>query len=111
MADFQGKLDKFRKLETVVIAASVDSREVAENTVDAEGLDFTVGYGLEAEAISRLTGAFYEGEKKFLHATGFIVDRKGTIKVAVYSTGPIGRLTTKDSLGLIEHLQQQEETA
>lgn len=103
-------MDKFRKLETEVIVASVDSREVAESTVDAKGLDFPVGYGLEAEAISRLTGAFYEGEKKFLHATGFIFDRKGTIRVAVYSTGPIGRLTAEDCLELIEYLQKQEET-
>lgn len=110
MADFQEKLGKFRKLEVEILAASVDSREAAESMVDANNLTFPLGYGLEAEAVSRLTGAFYEGEKKFLHATGFILNRKGTIMVAVYSSGPIGRLTAENCLGLIEHLQQSEET-
>ena len=96
-------------METEILAASVDSRQDAEKMVQAEGLSYPVAYGVDAEEVSQLTGAFYQAEKNFLHATGFLFNRKGTIKVAVYSTGPIGRFTAEDCLGLIKHFQKQDE--
>ena len=78
--------------------------------IRAEALTYPVAYGVDAEEVSRLTGAFYQAEKGFLHATGFLFNRKGTIKVAAYSTGPIGRLTAEDCLKLIKHFQKQDET-
>lgn len=71
-------------------------------------LTFPVAYGLEAEKISRLTGAFYDEEKKFIHATGFLFNRDGTIIVASYSTGAIGRLDPQDCITLVTHLQAQQ---
>jgi len=53
-----------------------------------------------------MTGAFFQPEKSFLHATGFIIDPQGKVVVAVYSSGPIGRLTATDCLALLKHRQQ-----
>jgi hypothetical protein len=39
----------------------------------------------------------------------FILNRDGKVMLAVYSSGAIGRLTAKDCLGLIKHLQKQED--
>jgi hypothetical protein len=51
-----------------------------------------------AEEVSRTTGAYYDKEKKFLHATHFLLRPDETIVVASYSTGPIGRFVAKDVL-------------
>ena len=83
------------------MAASVDPVEKAEETIQNLGITYLVAYGLNPEGISKATGAYFEGEKKFLHATGFIIGPDNRIVVACYSTGPIGRFTAKDVLSLI----------
>lgn len=108
MADFQNNLKNFEKLDTQVVAASVDPLETAAETARDEELTFPVAGELDAMETVRLTGAYYHAEKQYLHATGFILNRHGTIVLAVYSSGAIGRLTARDCLELIEHLQQQE---
>ena len=91
-----------------VVAASVDPLAEAEKTVADQGLDFPVGYGLDAEEIAARYGAFYEPEKKFLHATGFLIRPDGSVGNAVYSTGSIGRLTAADALRLIDYFRSVE---
>ena len=83
------------------MAGSVDSVEKANETVQKVGITYPVAYGLDAEEVSKTTGAYYDPEKKFLHATGFIIRPDNTVAVACYSTGPIGRFTAKDILNLI----------
>ena len=83
------------------MAGSVDSLEKAQETVQKLGIAYPVAYGLDPEEISKMTGAYYDPEKKFIHATGFIIGPDNSLVVACYSTGPIGRLTAKDVLGLI----------
>ncbi len=78
-------------------------------TVNSLKLTYPVAFGLQAEEISHITGAFYKEEKGFLHATGFLLNRNGTVMVACYSSGAIGRLTAKDCLKLIDHLQSQND--
>ena len=67
------------------------------------GVSYPVGFGLKVEETSRITGAFYEPEKKFLHATGFLVHPDRSIVVACYSSGAIGRLVAKDVLKLVKY--------
>ena len=86
----------------MVIAASVDPVEKAREMVDKIGVTYPVGYGLIAEEISRVTGAYYDKEHKFLHATGFLLRPEKTIAVACYSSGPIGRFVAKDVLNLVK---------
>ncbi len=102
MADFQGLYQEFKSEQINVIAASVDPLEKARETVDKNGITYSVGYGLIAEEISRVTGAYYEKDHKFLHATGFLLRPEKTIAVACYSTGPIGRFVAKDVLNLVK---------
>ncbi len=40
-------------------------------------------------------------EKKFLHATGFLIRPENRVAVACYSTGAVGRLVAKDVLKLV----------
>ena len=84
-----------------VVAASVDTLEDARNIVETERLIFSVGYGMDARQVSAATGAFFEEEKGYLHATGFLIKPDGLVTNAVYSTGSIGRLRAEDSLRVI----------
>ena len=84
------------------MAASVDPREKAQEMVEKNKLTFPIGYGLEAENISELTGAFYEPEKKFIQPTAFLIRPDKTIAVASYSSGPVGRMVAKDVWQLVK---------
>lgn len=90
------------------MAASVDSIEDAKRIVKDGQLTFPVAYGLDKEEVCSKTGAFYKEDKEFIHATGFLFNRKGTIIVASYSTGAIGRLNPQDCITLITYLQAKQ---
>jgi peroxiredoxin len=108
LADFQKNLGDFEELGVRVVAASVEELADAKKTVAGQGLGFPVGYGLDALEIAARCGAFYDAEKKFLHATGFLLRPDGSVCIAAYSTGPIGRMTPADSLRLIKYYQKQD---
>jgi peroxiredoxin len=100
---FQRKLDDFQDLDVVVIAASVDPLAEARQTRERYALTFRIGYGLDVGEIAVKTGAFFEGQKGFLHSTNFVIDPEGKVVVAVYSSGAIGRLVPDDCLGMIRY--------
>jgi alkyl hydroperoxide reductase subunit AhpC len=105
LADFQGSDQEFKSEQIKVIAASVDPIEKAREMVNKIGITHSVGFGLIAEEISRLTGTYYEKEKKYLHATGFLLRPGKTILIACYSLGAIGRLVPKDVLRLVRYFK------
>ena len=89
-----------------MVALSVDSEEDAQKTVDRNALAFPVLYGLDAPAMASMIGAYINEEPLYLHATGFILRPNGTIALAVYSSGPIGRIVSDDAIGIIRHYQK-----
>ena len=101
MAEFQKWLKKFEEVNVSIIAGSVDPIDKAAETVRKTDITFPVAHSLEAIEVSRITGAYYDGNKKCLNSTGFIVRPDNTIDVACYSSGPIGRLGAKEIFGLI----------
>jgi hypothetical protein len=76
--------------------------------VERNKLTFAMAYGIDAKEFANMTGAFYESKKGFLHATSFIIKPDGSVGDAVYSTGPIGRLTATDTLMLIDFRKKME---
>ncbi len=84
----------------------MDTEEQARGTIDECGLNFPVGYGLDNKRISALTGCFYEERRQILHGTGYVLKPDGTVAVAVYSTGPIGRLVWQDVLGMVQFFKK-----
>ena len=96
MPDFEEK--KIR-----VIAASADSLEDAQKSVERKNLTFPVAYGLDARAFAAQTGAFFDDVRGYVHATGFILRPDGKVDEIVYSTGPIGRFVSADTLFLIDY--------
>jgi peroxiredoxin len=95
-------LKEFESEQVKIIGGSVDPVEKARETVEKNGVTYPVAYGMNAEDVSKLTGAYYDKDRKYIHATGFLVRPDNTIEVACYSTGPIGRFVAQDVLGLVK---------
>jgi len=110
LADFQGLHQELKSEQIEIIAASVDPVERARETADKIGITYSLGYGLDAEETSRITGAYYEKRNKYLHATGFLLQPEKNIAVACYSTGAIGRFVARDVLNLVRFLKSRGST-
>ncbi len=110
LLDFQLRSDIFKKLQIQVAAASTQPLEAAQITVKELRLSYPIGYGLDAKAISSLTGAYYDDTqaRPFLHATGFLLDPAGKVFNAVYSSRSIGRFTAQDAATLVEFIRNRE---
>ena len=85
-----------------MVAASVDTEEEAQKTIDECDITFPVAYGVDYVEVSKLTGCFYEERRKILHSTGYVLQPDGGIVVGVYSSGPIGRLVWQDVLNMVQ---------
>ena len=91
-----------------MIAGSVDPLEKAKETAEKAKVTFPVGYSLNPEKVSELTGTYYEKERKYLHAANFLIRPDKTIEVACYSSGPIGRFVAKDVLWLVRYYKSRK---
>ena len=97
-----------KKLESQVVAMSVDSLEKAAETVKGLKLTFPVGYGLDAKTFSAQTGAFYDAKALYLHAAGFLLKPDGKVFNAVYSSLALGRFGPGDAASLVEIVRSRE---
>jgi peroxiredoxin len=108
LADFQSLLKDFQAEGIKIIAGSTDTIEKTEEFTAKLGITYDMAYGMDTEAISEVTGAFYEKEKRFLQPTGFIIRPDRTVEIAVYSSGAVGRFVAKDVLKAIKFYKSKE---
>jgi hypothetical protein len=98
-------------MEEENIGLAIGSAEPAEKvrkTVDKLGIHrIPLAADLDPREISRRYGAFYDEEKGFLHATGFLLLPGGKILNAVYSSGPIGRIMARDAINLVRAVKSE----
>ena len=92
LAAFARAQDSLRSIGIKVVALSVDDEAVSAALVDKKRLTFPVGFGVTAEATAAATGAYVAEHAASLQSTGFVLDKRGRILIAVYSSGAIGRL-------------------
>jgi peroxiredoxin len=102
LADYQATLGEFQRRGVTVTAGSIDGLDDAKKTTETLALTYPLAYGLNAREVAAATGAFMEEKRGILHATSFVVAPDGGVANASYSTGPIGRLTPQDCIGLID---------
>ncbi len=96
------------KEDVKIFAGSVDSLDKAKETIEKTSAAYPVAYGMDAIEISKITGAYYDQDKKYLHPTGFLIRPDNTIDVACYSSGPVGRIVAKNVLGLVKFYKKQK---
>jgi peroxiredoxin len=107
LADFQKNISEFEKRNIIIIGASTDTIENAVKTQTDHCLTYTIAFGLDGKEFSSLTGAFYDGKDGYAQGTGIIIGPDGRVADAVYSTGPIGRYTSAECLGMIDYLSKK----
>ena len=96
------------KEDVKIFAGSADPLDKAKEAIEKTNATYAVAYGINAIEISKITGAFYDQDKNFLHPTGFLIRPDNTIDVACYSSGPVGRIVAKNVLGLVKFYKKQK---
>lgn len=107
MADFEAHREELTEHGTSIIAGSSDSEEGARKALEAWKLTYPVLYGLDPDETSRKIGC-YTGEHdgtRHIQPAGFVLDERGNVTLAVYSSGRVGRLTAEDALAAIGDLE------
>lgn len=108
LAAFSRAGEKLEAEGIKVVAASTDPEEEAKKSMAQSQVAFPVGYGLDPKRVSELTGAFFQPDppnrpRSYLHSTNFLLSPDGKVNIAVYSTGPLGRLVWQDVLQAVQY--------
>lgn len=100
LVDFESNSLLFNNLGIQVMACSVDDEPQTQDLAEGMHLDFVkLVHSINAVEVASATGAYIQqGDRTFLHATGFLLDPEGKVVNSVYSSGPIGRFTPDDIL-------------
>jgi peroxiredoxin len=107
---FQRATDALTEVGATVVALSVDDETTTAELIAKHGLTFPVGFGADALAVAKVTGAFVNPDPMFLQSTGFVLNPDGQVVVSVYSSGAIGRLVPEDVIGMIRYLRDHATT-
>jgi peroxiredoxin len=106
---FQSGLARLEEEGIGVLSLSADTREHAAALVAEHRIEFPVAWGASIDVLSGALGVYYEPRPRegapHLHAAGFLLGPGGTVLLAVYSSGPIGRLVWQDVRGYVQHLR------
>lgn len=105
LAAFSRAREKLEELGIRVIALSADDKAAAAALIEKHGLNFPIGYGVDADKIAAATGAYTNDNPRYLQSTGFVLDPGGKVITAVYSSGAIGRLVAEDVIGFVRYVK------
>ncbi|BBZ46698.1 redoxin domain-containing protein [Mycobacterium parmense] len=106
LAAFSRALDTLGELGVKVVAFSVDDEETSAALVAKRRLQFPVGHSADAGKVAAATAAYVNDDPHYLQSTGFILAPDATVRLAVYSSGAIGRLVAEDVVGFIRYLAE-----
>ena len=101
LRSFAKREDLFKAEGITTVAFSADSRTTAAHTVEDLGLPFPVGCEADVPAVAQALGCYTDPHETFFQSTGFVLDPAGNTLLALYSSGPIGRLGPADVLGFV----------
>lgn len=86
-------------MDTSILAASADKLQHASEV--QESLSFPLAYAVTREQAATV-GGWWEDQRSIMQPSEFILDSRGNVISATYSTGPVGRLMPEDALKMIE---------
>lgn len=107
LSAFRGATESLNEAGVKVVALSVDDEQTSTGLVDKLRLPFPVGHSAGADQIARQLGCYVNDEPHYLQPTGFVLAPDGTVVIALYSSGAIGRLMPEDVVGLVTYLKNQ----
>ena len=109
LAAFARASERLAAAGVTIVALSVDDEATSKALVDRLHLSFPVGFGANSDNIAALTGAYLAEDSAYIQSTGFVLDRRGRILTAVYSSGAIGRLVPDDVAGFVKYVDAQHD--
>lgn len=90
-----------------MVALSADDEGDARAMVEDHAVRFPILYGLDPVETARTVGLYRNEEKGFFQPGGFVL-QDGAVRIATYSSGPIGRIWPGETLKEIEVLRGRE---
>jgi peroxiredoxin len=103
---FSRALDTLGELNIKVVALSVDGADTSAEMVAKRRLRFPVGYGADVDHVAATMGAYVNDDPHYLQSSGVILAPDGTVSLAVYSSGAIGRLVPDDVAGFVKYVSE-----
>ncbi len=108
LAAFARARASLQSIGVEIVAISVDEETASAALVEKLRLNFPVGFGVKADDVSKATGAYVAEDAAYLQSTGFVLDKRGRILTAVYSSGAIGRLVPEDVAGFVRYIESYD---
>jgi peroxiredoxin len=107
---FQSGLAKLVHEDIGVVSVSADPCDQASAVVAELHLEFPVACGASVDTVAEALGVYYDPHPTHtatphLQAAGFVLGPGGTVLLAVYSSGAIGRLAWQDVLGFVKYVR------
>jgi peroxiredoxin len=93
-----------------VIALSTDDEQHANVMVETHNLTFPVGYGVDMNKVGAILQGYVNKEHASLESSNFLIRPDSAIEIAVYSSGPIGRLAPEDVLDIVRRRRERWRT-
>ena len=104
LAAFSRASERLAAAGVVVVALSVDDETTSTALIEKLRLTFPIGFGANADDVAAATGAYVAEGSAYVQSTGFVLDPRGRILTAVYSSGAIGRLVPDDVAGFVKYV-------
>lgn len=109
MAGFADQVDAFDEADVQIVALSADDEEGARAMSEQEDLAFPVLYGLDPDEIRDTVGTYIEhGKRDHLQPAQFILEPDGSIALACYSSGAVGRLSAEEVLERVDTYRKDQ---
>lgn len=105
LAAFSRAQGALEQVNARVVALSVDDEATTAALVEKRRLSFPIGHSADASAVAAAVGAYTNPDPLYLQSTGFVLAPDGTVLIAVYSSGAIGRLVPDDVVGFLAYIQ------
>jgi peroxiredoxin len=105
LAGYQSASETLAEAGVKVLALSVDDEATTAKTIEKFKLSFPVGHSADADKVAALTGAYTNDSPRYLQATGFLLTPDGKVLHATYSSGPLGRPTAAEVIGMVNYLK------
>lgn len=102
-------MGEFENLKTQIIAATAEPEEKAQEMMAKMrgSLSLPVLFGVTRDQADML-GAWWEDRRQIVQPAAFVLNDKGIILSATYSTGPIGRLEGVDAVRYLNFQEKQK---
>ena len=85
-----------------IVAASVEPKEAVAEMAAKAGVKFPMAYGVMPEDAELLGAWWSENHDGHIQPTEFLLGRGGTVLGAMYTSGPVGRISPDEVVHFIE---------